>query len=101
MNNSCNLLTIKTKYLSENLIRTRNYYYSAKTAINPEWTNNYKGNNFDMIYKLTKSIPLKIIDDFGTFKITYEAIEIKRKKTENSIFKIDPKLRLEELVIKK
>jgi hypothetical protein len=93
----CDLLTIKTKYLTQNIVRTRSYYYSSKFRIDPKWFAQYKSNNFDMIYKLTKAVPLKITDDFGTFQINYEAIEIKPKILNISTFTIDPKLRLEEL----
>jgi hypothetical protein len=97
LNYTCNLLIIKTKYLQNKTVRTRSYYYSNELEVNSNWYVNYKNNNFDQIYKLTKSIPLKIIDDYGTFTIIYEAIDVKQRLLDISIFDISPKFRFEEL----
>ena len=35
-----------------------------------------------------KAIPLKIVDDFGTFSITYEATEITPKRLNDSYFEV-------------
>lgn len=97
LNISCKQIVFKSKYLSNNKIRERTYFYPKKIKINAKLFVNYRNNNLDEIYKRTNALPLKIIDDFGDFKITYQAIEINPKYLEPNIFTIDKKFKLEEI----
>jgi hypothetical protein len=74
----CDVLELKTILLSERIKRTRHYFYAQDFKVNPKWYLNNLDGNFNEVYKRTKSIPLKIVDDYGEFKIEYEAIKISR-----------------------
>lgn len=85
----CDVMEIKTKLLINNIQRVRNYYYSSDLKVNPEWIEKNRNGNFDVIYNTMKALPLKIVDDFGYFTITYEATQITPRQLEDSLFIID------------
>lgn len=84
----CEVLEIKSKLLLNNIMRTRHYYYSPDLRIKPEWLAENQDGNFNEIYSRMKAIPLKIVDDFGIFKITYEATHIIPKRLDDAVFEV-------------
>jgi hypothetical protein len=89
----CKMLEVKSR--SKNGGRTRQYYYDPGLSVDPKWFAKTENGNMNRIYSATHALPLRIVDDFGTFSITYEAIEINRKKLSASMFKVESKHFLE------
>jgi hypothetical protein len=88
LGHACRLLEVKSRLLINNVLRTRRYYYSPDLKINPEWFTQNQDGNFNEIYSRMKAIPLKIVDDFETFSISYEATDITPKRLDDSYFEV-------------
>ena len=88
LGHACQLLEVKSRLLTNNVLRTRRYYYSPDLKINPEWFVENQDGNLNEIYSRMKAIPLKIVDDFGTFSITYQATDIIPKRLNDFYFEV-------------
>jgi hypothetical protein len=92
----CDELTLELMSVEDSTKRTKKFYFNNTINIDPNLFSNSNWNNFNFIYSMTKSLPLKIIDNFGGVTMEYEATNIEQKHLESSIFTIN-KLPLIEL----
>jgi len=64
------------------------YYYNETIRVNPLWfSKNYFG-SFNVLYRNTKSIPLKIVYNYLSCVVTLEATSIEPGKVNESAFKL-------------
>ena len=84
----CKILYLKSNKLSGKYYRNAKYYYNEKIKINPTLSKNQINGSYNLIYEKTKSLPLKIVNDLGSLKITMTAIEIRKQKLDNSFFEL-------------
>jgi hypothetical protein len=71
----CDELIVTTRY------SIQKYYFNSVTAINPEWFKNHQKGNFDTIFSITQSIPLKTIFIIEQQGLELESVALELKKT--------------------
>lgn len=86
----CKKFQLKAKRIGGSNIMTRDYYYTPQLAINPEWFANTNNTHEYIKFQNIKSLPLKIVIDYGVLKVTLTAIKIEHKKIETKIFELPP-----------
>ena len=84
----CKILNLKSNRLNGKNYRNTKYYYNEITKINPALSKNQINGSYNLIYEQTKSLPLKIVNDLGSLKITMTAVEIKKQKLDDSFFEL-------------
>jgi hypothetical protein len=80
----CDELVVTTRYTIQK------YYFNSVTSINPEWFKNHQKGNFDTIFSITQSIPLKtifIIDQQG-LELESVALELKKTTLDPALFAV-------------
>ena len=80
----CNVLIVKAG--SNGNEWTRQISYSSEFAINPDKFARYKYNSTNFLYLQMKAVPLKIQLIYKARKIIYTAINIEKKKLQESFF---------------
>ena len=92
LNYSCDLITLKIKPINQDSpISYRRYYFSKKLPINSNHFKECKGSAYELIYRNTKSLPLRIEFEWPNRKIIWEAAEVENKKLSDDIFRVDEK----------
>lgn len=65
---------------------TFTYFYHPALTISSHWFTDIAYNNEDAVYAITRSIPLKMVFEYPTYRITWTAQEIKKQKLEDHLF---------------
>ncbi|MCG8319985.1 MAG: hypothetical protein MI921_10820 [Cytophagales bacterium] len=90
----CDLLVLRTNS------RLAYYYFSNKYSINPAALENHKYSSLSFVYSKTKSLPLKIINQYSNFKVTMTAVKIEKKQISEDFFNFNGKSHKSELILK-
>ncbi len=96
----CELLTVKSKFIKEQQIRGRMFYYSKKYPLHPDFLKNFKMNNNNEIFAKMGYVPLRFVFIYPGFRVTYFATEIKRSKVDDSLFDVSRK-KVKSLAVRK
>ncbi|MCS6796442.1 MAG: hypothetical protein RMJ97_02970 [Raineya sp.] len=96
----CELLTVKSKFIREQQVRGRMFYYSKNYPLHPDFLKNFKMNNNNEIFAKMGYVPLRFVFLYPGFRVTYFALEIKRTKVEDSLFDVSKK-KIKPLSIRK
>lgn len=91
LGNSCQLLTVKSKFVKENVVRGRMFYFAKKYPLHPDFFKNFKMNNNNVIFAKMGYLPLRFTMIYPTFRITYHAVEVKQTKVDAKLFDISNK----------
>lgn len=96
----CDLLTVKSKFIKEQQMRGRMFYYSKKYPLHPDFLKNFKMNNNNEIFAKMGYVPLRFVFIYPGFRVTYFATEIKQSKVDDSLFDVSKK-KVKSLTIRK
>ena len=91
LGDKCQLLAIKSKFIKENAIRGRMYYFAKKYPLHPDFFKKFKMNNNNLIFAKMGYLPLRFTVIYPTFRITYHAIEVKQTKVDEKLFDMSKK----------
>lgn len=92
-----NILEVQSILTMNGVKRIRQIYFAPELRSSPDFSAKNKDGNYDEIYALTNAFPLKIVDDYGTFAIIYEANKVKPGTVPSTDFKIKEGSILKEL----
>ena len=67
---------------------TVEYFYSENLKINPEYFKDHVFNNWNIYTEKTSSVPLKIVYNVMSLKMTLTAIEIEKKELKDDFFRL-------------
>ncbi|MFN3316721.1 MAG: hypothetical protein ACK40K_07900 [Raineya sp.] len=87
----CQLLAIKSKFIKENTIRGRMFYFAKKYPLHPDFFKKFKMNNNNVIFAKMGYLPLRFTMIYPAFRITYHAIEVKQTKVDEKLFDVSKK----------
>jgi len=86
----CKVMIVKSKFSSGDK-RIRLYYFGKKYTLHPDFYQKYKMNANDKIFAKMGSVPLRFTVVYPSFKITYQAMEIKRTAVDIKLFDVKGK----------
>lgn len=92
LGNTCNVLIIKTKS------GTANFYFSEKYKLDSNKFSKHDYGNWAFFIKKAGALPLKIIVENDSFKMTSTAVEITPTKLKEDFFAIDAKAPIKQTV---
>lgn len=90
----CDLLMLSTNR------RLAYYYFSDKYSIDPKSLEYHKYSSLSFVYSKTKSLPLKIINQYPNFRVTMTAVKIEKKHINEDFFNVNGKSHRSEWIPK-